>query len=560
MCKVVTACFYRDFVPHSDPMGTPRDTLSEVRFSDIVSSGDDVLNVADRLKSIAAAEREMGRETTVDELLAQSRRNDAAYLMPSDIEKAEWVADLYEREDRPDEHARDFHYRLVSGEYKRRNGEPYVNSDTCWKELNEALKWARILQYIEPGEMENTRNHTVTPTAFDDVDRPLPESGPSLDDASASVDVDDGFRRPKIPQEVTLARALFDDADELIQTAAKMIADQTFRRVYFNESAEQRYYIEIWCEKSGVVPEELAGEYGATIRESGQGEFSLGMVEEAVTTASKRDQDLAVIVVSDYDAAGNDMPISASRKLEVLGALHGVEVETTQGAITKAQVEEYGIPGNPSASKVPKGLEEGVRGAKGYETQKKLFREYAGQFPVELQGFTSTEPEAFEDELEESLATFYDADLGDRIKAEVREARERAQQRLVDAFEKYREEIQNALDELHTGLDRYDDEMGPHVDAAIDGLEQLAAQEKRVREECEIRGRRDRVEEVVDRVDHRAVVAEVGVPVPDPDTPGVDDPILDTRRSFLEQLNAYKRHNMRSGSDGDSDDAGDSEE
>jgi len=313
-------------------MSSPRDTLDDVRFSELVNEGSDIPAVADRLKSIAAAEREMGRDTTVDELLAQSRRNDAAYLMPSDIEKAEWVADLYEREDRPDEHARDFHYRLVSGEYKRRNGEPYVNSDTCWKELNEALKWARILRYIKPGEMENTRNHTVTPTAFDDVDRPLPESGPSLDDASASVDVDDGFRRPKIPQEVTLARELFDGADEFIATAAKMIADQTFRRVYFSESAEQRYYIEIWCEKSGVVPEDLAGEYGATIRESGQGEFSLGMVEEAVTIASKRDQDLAVVVVSDFDSAGSDMGLSAARKSEVLGALHGVEVEAKSAA------------------------------------------------------------------------------------------------------------------------------------------------------------------------------------------------------------------------------------
>lgn len=530
-------------------MNRARDELDTVRFSELVTDGSDIPAVTERLKSIAAAERDQGLETTVDELLAQSRRNDAAYLMASDIEKAEWVADLYEREDRPDEHARDFHYRLVSGEYKRRNGEPYVNSDKCWKELNEALKWARILRHIEPGEMENTRNHTVTPTAFDDVDRPLPDSGPSLGDASADVDVDDGFRRPNIPQDVTLARALFDSADEFIATAAKMIADQTFRRVYFNESAEQRYYIEIWCEKSGVVPEDLAGEYGATIRESGQGEFSLGMVEEAVTIASKRDQDLAVVVVSDYDSSGSDMPVSASRKLEVLGALDDVEVETTQGAVTKEQVEEYGIPGNPSASKVPKGLEEGVRGAKGYETQKELFREYAGQFPVELQGFTSTEPEAFEDELEESLATFYDAELGDRIKSKVREARERAQQRLVDAFDEHREEIQDALDDLHQGLDRYDDEMGPHVEAAIDGLEQLSAREKQVRDECEIRERRDRVEGVVDRVDHRAIVAEVDVPVPDPDTPGVDDPILDTRRSFLEQLNAYKRHNMRSAGD-----------
>jgi hypothetical protein len=52
----------------------------------------------------------------------------------------------------------------------------------------------------------------------------------------------------------------------------------------------------------------------------------------------------------------------------------------------------------------------------------------------------------------------------------------------------------------------------------------------------------------------------VDVPVPTPDTPGVDDPILDTRRSFLEQLNAYKRHNMRSGSDDASDGIDDSEE
>jgi len=199
-------------------------------------------------------------------------------------------------------------------------------------------------------------------------------------------------------------------------------------------------------------------------------------------------------------------------------------------------------------------------GAKGYETQKELFREYAGQFPVELQGFTSVAPDAFEDELEESLATFYDADLGDRIKSEVREARERAQDRLVDAFEEHRAEIQDALDELHQGLDRYDDEMGPHVDAAIDGLEQLAAEEKRVRDECGIR-ERPRVEGGRRRP-RRSPGRRRGGGRTGPRTrhTGVDDPILDTRRSFLEQLNAYKRHNMRSGSDDTSDGTDDSEE
>jgi len=113
-----------------------------------------------------------------------------------------------------------------------------------------------------------------------------------------------------------------------------------------------------------------------------------------------------------------------------------------------------GFRGTRRRRRCRRGLEEGGEARKGYETQKELFREYAGQFPVELQGFTSVAPDAFENELEESLATFYDADLGDRIKSEVREARERAQQRLVDAFEEHRAEIQDALDELHQGLDR----------------------------------------------------------------------------------------------------------
>jgi len=84
------------------------------------------------------------------------------------------------------------------------------------------------------------------------------------------------------------------------------------------------------------------------------------MVEEAVTKSPRSAiKDLAVVVVSDFDSAGSDMGLSAARKSEVLGALHGVEVEVVRGAITKAQVEEYGIPGNPSASKVPKGLGRG---------------------------------------------------------------------------------------------------------------------------------------------------------------------------------------------------------
>ena len=202
---------------------------------------------------------------------------------------------------------------------------------------------------------------------------------------------------------------MFDDADEFIETAAQMISRQAFERIYFDATAEQRYYIEIWSEKSGVIPEDLAAEYGATIRESGKGEFSLSMCEKAVDIADKRNQDLALLVVSDFDASGADMPLSASRKLEVLGAVHDVEVETVQAAVTKQQVEEYWIPGDPS--KIPDGLDEGSCGAKGYETQKEVFREYAGQFPVEIQAFLTRYRDSFRDEIESKIQPYYAAEL-----------------------------------------------------------------------------------------------------------------------------------------------------
>jgi len=267
------------------------------------------------------------------------------------------------------------------------------------------------------------------------------------------------------------------------------------------------------------------------------------MCEKAVEIADARNQDLAICIVSDHDPKGRDMRQSASRKIEVMAALSGVEAEVTQAAVTKQQVEEFGIPGDPA--KVPDGLDNDVDGAKGYETQKEIFREYAGQYPVEIQAFSTRYPDAFEAEIESVVQQYFDADLDERIQDNAREAREQARRALVGAFEDRRDEIAEALAELQAALDEYRGELESNVEAATQGLSMLRDEEHYVREAVGLADRRDELGERIKAVDYKAVVSEIDVEIPDPVAAGVDDPVLDTRRSFMEQLTAYRQHNMR---------------
>jgi len=267
------------------------------------------------------------------------------------------------------------------------------------------------------------------------------------------------------------------------------------------------------------------------------------MCEGAIEIAEARNQKLAICIVSDFDGKGADMPISASRKLEVLGAVHGVDVELVHGAVTKQQVEQYGLPGDPA--KIPDGLEDGVRGAKGYETQKEVFREYAGQYPVEIQGFSTRHEDAFADELAETIDPYYDAELDERITHNLTDARDQARRSLVSAFESHRGEIEAALVDLREGIGDYHDDLESNVDAALQGLNMLREQEKQLRDQHQLANRRQELSDSVSAVDYRRVVSEIDVEVPDPLVDGVEDALLDTQRSMMKQLEHYRRFNVR---------------
>ena len=75
------------------------------------------------------------------------------------------------------------------------------------------------------------------------------------------------------------------------------------------------YHVEIWCEKSTVndvlVP--LARQYGLNLQ-TALGEISITRCRELVARAGARP--VRILYVSDFDGAGANMPVSASRKIE----------------------------------------------------------------------------------------------------------------------------------------------------------------------------------------------------------------------------------------------------
>ncbi|WP_323677624.1 hypothetical protein [Halorubellus sp. PRR65] len=516
----------------------------------LVTDRSDIQGLRDQLKSLAKQRRDQGDDITVDDMLAMSTKNDPLYVQPADFEKAEWFADIYQQEGEPEIHPRGFHYQILGKGYETRHGDPYENSGECWQELKEAVKWARILGLVDNDQIQDQKNATPTPTAFPSVDDPSPDTTVARDlDASArdtsslARHVPDGFRPAKIPDEVRPATLSFDDVDALFDAAARALAEHAYEGLYIDEFREQDWYIEIWSEKSDVVPEALAAEYGATIRPAGGGEFSLSMCQSALDIAQARDQDLAVIIVSDFDAKGADMPVSAARKFELEGALRGVDVELVHGAVTLEQVKAYGIPGDPA--KTPDGLEDDVRGAKGYETHKELFREFAGQYPVEIRAFQSRYPAAFKTELEERLKQYVDDDLPNRIRDRVRDAQAEAYDALRRAFEEDADDIEAAYRELDAALDRYESRLEDDVAATNQGLERIRDREHAVREAEDVEGARQELREALADVDVRSALDAVDLQLPEPDASGDDDPLLDTGRGLLDQLAAYQDYNIR---------------
>ena len=98
----------------------------------------------------------------VTDLIALAPQNDPFYVGTEGARReGEWFADLYHRFGAGrGVHVRRIHYQVVSQATPVRmpNGEPYENTEACWKFLSQASKRARYLHLVDADDFDDRRN------------------------------------------------------------------------------------------------------------------------------------------------------------------------------------------------------------------------------------------------------------------------------------------------------------------------------------------------------------------------------------------------------------------
>src|SRR5829696_3432470 len=170
----------------------------------------------DGLKELS---KDTGRPAST--LIVLSAQNDPFYIGPAQQAAAQWFAGLWRDHGiAKGHHLRRIHYRLVSQEAPvlMLNGTPYENTEACWKALCNASADARHLGLVPASALVDRRN--AEPLIYLEAGE---EAGASIEVLGADPSFGLVLDMPAPPH-------LHLDHPEI----------------------EQRYHVELWCEKTTV--------------------------------------------------------------------------------------------------------------------------------------------------------------------------------------------------------------------------------------------------------------------------------------------------------------------
>ena len=430
--------------------------------------------MSDDQKLNGHAIKELSRETgrPISTLLALASCNDPFFAGATVVTRAdaEWFAELYRTFGfRAGCHLRRVHYRLISQEtpLPMRDGTPYENTQGCWERLCVASKHARYLGLVPKGDFEDHRNPEAT--------LHLPEA---VDPPSIDSDVDDAtlFLPRELPTPFLVLSAGYPTA----------------------------CHIEIWCEKSTVddVLDPLAREYGLNVQTL-IGEVSETRCRELVERAKANGgRPVRIIYLSDFDPAGQSMPVAAARKIEFfLRDLDGsLDIQLQPVVLTHAQCVQYRLPRTP--------IKKGERRAARFEAQ-------FGEGATELDALEGLHPGELRKILVAEIERFLDPELKDRWREFEDEARER-----LDAIEEAN--LAEHADDLAV--------LQARLDALREEAQALDHDLSIINESI----RRDMM-----LCTHGVIGIDLDVPEPC-DADEWDEPLFDSARDYLGQIDAFK--------------------
>jgi hypothetical protein len=348
-------------------------------------------------------------------LLALSKGNDPFYAEHgSRFDLAEWFAELWDRHNfRTNVHLRRVHYILVSQSPAviLPNGKPYENTEGCWSLLLQAGRDARYLDLIP--------RHAVIDARNPDVEEFLVSPRPS------SIDVTHGGELRELKVELPSPPSLELEPPVI----------------------PQRYHVEIWAEKSTqndiLLP--LARSYSLNLF-AGAGEVSLTRCDELVGRAKASQRPVRILYISDFDPAGESMPITAARKIEfaIRNRDAELDVQVRPIALTLEQCEQFNLPRTP---------------IKASEKRRDAFEERYGRGATELDALEALRPGSLRNIVREEIRRYHDRTLESRLQDKVREVREQLKQANEEAVSWHAEELRSIQEEHQRHAQEYNDKV-----------------------------------------------------------------------------------------------------
>jgi hypothetical protein len=202
-----------------------------------------------------------------------------------------------------------------------------------------------------------------------------------------------------------------------------------------------------------------------------------------------------VLYISDFDPAGLSMPVACARKLEFMirdGGLD-IDLQLRPVVLTKEQCEHYRLPRTP--------IKETERRAGAFEAR-------FGGGATELDALEALHPGELQRLLVVEIERYYDTDLA----SEIRNAASEIEDEISDINEEVIAEYQPQIDELEAEADDLNDKIKSLWHAI----------------ETELINRAPDIE---------------GIEWPEPSDGDPDpDPLFDSNRDYMEQLDRYKLH------------------
>jgi hypothetical protein len=352
------------------------------------------------------------------------------------------------------------------------NGEPYINTEQCEGVLERTSLDARFLGLVPPF-----------------VDRRNPEPTIHLDDTVAS--------------DALITANTFTDEGEMKFYCASVPGIERPRLRLFPPDILQRYHIEIWIEKSTMndILMPFGERYGVNIIPA-VGELSHTNCVDLVKRARASGKPVRIFYISDFDPAGQTMPVSVARKIEfeIRTEADDLDVQVRCVALTYEQCQRYRLPRTP--------IKDGEKRAAGFEAR-------FGEGATELDALEAIHPGELERILKEEIDRYYDHDLDGRIA--------------------------DVAADMQADLDRISRDVHRRYAKELTAL----AKERDVHERA-LKKFASKVEQTLGEMR-----ADLEAEAPDPndaDWPECvegdedPDPLFDSNRSYVEQIDRYKLH------------------